>query len=195
MIIAIQGGMAVGKTIALKIIEKVYSKIAISFVDISPVVDKINKHQLDNNKLDDYCEIQQLFIQHERDRYELVRDNEIVLMDYGAEEIAFYTQYFPKVAGYSWTLPSNLLLEVNRLKECFADYIIFLDADETVLYQRQKNDFNRRRHFFKWYTHHLLPAKKHYLDTFSNVIHINTNHLNAEEVAEKIIDIIRKLTL
>ncbi|MCC9943638.1 thymidylate kinase, partial [Streptococcus agalactiae] len=50
MIIAIQGGMAVGKTIALKIIEKVYSKIAISFVDISPVVDKINKHQLDNNK-------------------------------------------------------------------------------------------------------------------------------------------------
>ncbi|HEO5551112.1 TPA: thymidylate kinase, partial [Streptococcus agalactiae] len=32
-------------------------------------------------------------------------------------------------------------------------------------------------------------------DTFSNVIHINTNHLNAEEVAEKIIDIIRKLTL
>lgn len=195
MIIAIQGGMAVGKTIALKIIENVYPKIAISFEDISPVVDKINKHQLDNNKLDDYCEIQQLFIQHERDRYELVRDNEIVLMDYGAEEIAFYTQYFPKVAGYSWTLPSNLLLEVNRLKECFADYIIFLDADETVLYQRQKNDFNRQRHFFKWYTHHLLPAKKHYLDTFSNVIHINTNHLNAEEVAEKIIDIIRKLTL
>lgn len=149
MIIAIQGGMAVGKTTALKIIENVYPKIAISFEDISPVVDKINKHQLDNNKLDDYCEIQQLFIQHERDRYELVRDNEIVLMDYGAEEIAFYTQYFPKVAGYSWTLPSNLLLEVNRLKECFADYIIFLDADETVLYQRQKNDFNRQRHFFK----------------------------------------------
>ncbi|KAF1171885.1 hypothetical protein B8V29_03905 [Streptococcus agalactiae] len=82
MIIAIQGGMAVGKTTALKIIENVYPKIAISFEDISPVVDKINKHQLDNNKLDDYCEIQQLFIQHERDRYELVRDNEIVLMDY-----------------------------------------------------------------------------------------------------------------
>lgn len=49
--------MVVGKIIVLKIIEKVYLKIVISFEDIFLVVDKINKYQFDNNKLDDYCEI------------------------------------------------------------------------------------------------------------------------------------------
>ena len=93
MIISLQGSMAVGKTSVLKDIVKRLQGVTISYEDVAGVITKIKQDQLDKDNYDDYQIIQGLWIDHEISRYEKVADKKLVLMDFGAEEIDFYTRF------------------------------------------------------------------------------------------------------
>ena len=75
MVLALQGGMAVGKTTAARYTAAHASAVTVFFEDNAPALAALRGRGLDKHKFADYCEIQRAFIQQELDRYALAAVN------------------------------------------------------------------------------------------------------------------------
>ncbi|MEQ9764279.1 hypothetical protein ABPS01_06350 [Streptococcus sp. ZJ151] len=190
MIISLQGSMAVGKTSVLKAITKRLPGVTISYEDVTGVITKIKQDQLDKDNYDDYQIIQGLWIDHEISRYEKVADKNLVLMDFGAEEIDFYTRFYPKACGKDWQLSPQLINKLNDLEPCLPDLVIYLDASDLELRQRKKRDKTRNRSFFEFQLENLLPIKRAWFLSKDNTTVIDTNDKTLEEVCQEVYMII-----
>ena len=91
MILSLQGCMAAGKTTAVRYLQEHAPDIHISYEDTSDVIAEIKQRNLDKNKYEDYLEIQRLWLRKEVQRWEKAKQYPITVMDFGAEEIEFYT--------------------------------------------------------------------------------------------------------
>ena len=65
-------------------------------------VEEIKRRRLDKNKYEDYLEIQKLWLNKEVIRYNKAIKYPCSIMDFGAEEIEFYTINYPKSIGVDW---------------------------------------------------------------------------------------------
>lgn len=84
------------------------------------------------------------------------------VMDFGAEEIEFYTLNYPKSRGLEWKIEAirqALAPELAAVQACMPEHILFLDASEAVLRARKAGDTTRSREFFAYYLNHLLPLE------------------------------------
>ncbi|WP_438478508.1 hypothetical protein [Streptococcus pluranimalium] len=192
MIISVQGSMAVGKTSVVNYLEQKLPEVFVSHEDIAPVVTKINQLQLDKDNYKDYQMIQALWIDYEISRYEKVADRKVVLMDFGAEEIDFYTRFYPKACGKDWQLSPQLINKLKALETCLPDLVIYLDASESELRQRKQLDKTRRRSFFDFQLDNLLPIKRYWFLAKDNTIVVDTNAKTLEEVSQEVYMIISK---
>ena len=192
MIISVQGSMAVGKTSVVNYLGQKLPEVFVSREDISPVVTKINQLQLDKDNYKDYQMIQALWIDHEISRYEKVADKKVVLMDFGAEEIDFYTRFYPQACGKDWQLSPQLINKLKALETCLPDLVIYLDASESELRQRKQLDKTRRRSFFDFQLDNLLPIKRNWFLAKDNTIVVDTNAKTLEEVSQEVYMIISK---
>lgn len=183
IILSLQGSMAVGKTTAVNYIRENVSYVNISYESNSHVVGEIKRRNLDKNKFSDYIEIQKLWINNEIERFKKAQEYDCSLMDFGAEEIEFYTLNYPKSMGFDWDVEPSLKNELKSLRECMPNRILYLDASEVVLRARKENDSTRSRNFFEYYVAHLLPLKKEWFLSKENVDVLNVDNLNSEEVA------------
>lgn len=193
MIISIQGSMAVGKTALVTYLKDAIPKAVLSYEDITPILSEVDERELNKNKFEDYLEIQKLWIAHEIQRYQNVKDFPLVLMDFGAEEIDFYTRFYPQAADHDWNPLSFLGNELTQLSYCLPDHIIFLEAKDEVLQQRKASDKTRSRNFFDFQLEKLLPLKRKWFAEKENVIFLDTNGLSREEVGQKTADLIRQM--
>lgn len=107
-------------------------------------------------------------------------------MDFGAEEIEFYTLNYPKSIGANWNVENKLFNELESLKKCMPDRILFLDASESVLRNHKQNDKTRSRNFFEYHLKYLLSLKKKWFLQKKNVDVLNVNDLSENEVGEKV---------
>ncbi|MGT2833045.1 deoxynucleoside kinase [Streptococcus halotolerans] len=185
MIISLQGSMAVGKTSVLKAITKRLPGVTISYEDVTEVITKIKQHHLDKDNDDDYQIIQGLWIDHEIARYEKIADEKLVLMDFGAEEIDFYTRAYPKASGKDWQLSQQLINKLNDLEPCLPDLVIFLDASSEELRRRKALDKTRSRSFFDFQLENLLPIKRDWFLLKANTVLVDTNGKSVEQVGDE----------
>ncbi|AGK97946.1 hypothetical protein [Clostridium pasteurianum] len=183
IVLSLQGCMAVGKTTAVNYIGRNSPYVHISYELNDDVVDEIKSKNLDKNKFSDYIEIQKLWITKEIVRWEKAQKYKCSLMDFGAEEIEFYTLNYPKSMGFDWDVESNLKNELYRLHQCLPNRILFLDASEDVLRVHKENDNTRSRDFFEHHLANLLPLKKKWFLNKENADFLNVDNLNPEEVA------------
>ena len=95
MILSLQGCMAVGKTTAVRYLQENAPYVNISYEINTDVVEEVKKRQLDKNKYEDYLEIQKLWLNKEVVRYNKAKEFKCSIMDFGAEEIEFYTLNYP----------------------------------------------------------------------------------------------------
>ncbi|MGT2907295.1 AAA family ATPase [Streptococcus dentiloxodontae] len=185
MIIAIQGSMAVGKTTLVGYLQQALPEAIVSYEDVAPVVAEMRARQLDKNKFEDYLEIQKLWIKHEIQRYHKVKDLPLVLMDFGAEEIDFYTFNYPQALGEDWDVSAALQAEIAELRQCLPDHVLFLEAKPETLRQRKAANKTRSRNFFDFQLEKLLPLKRQWFAGKDNVSFLQTDGLSAEEVGKK----------
>lgn len=148
MILSIQGCMAVGKTTAVKYLQQNAPYVNISYETNDDVIDEIKNRRLNKNNYEDYLEIQKLFLKKEVDRYNRAIKHSCSVMDFGAEEIEFYTLNYPKTIGVEWEIENALHAELTAVRKCMPARILFLDASEEVLRQHEENDGTRSRNFF-----------------------------------------------
>ena len=107
-------------------------------------------------------------------------------MDFGAEEIEFYTLNYPKAIEKEWPVEEALRDELNSLKQCVPTRILFLDASEAYLRRNKESDKSRSRNFFDFYLQHLLPLKRQWFLGQEHVDVLNVDGLTREEVGQQV---------
>ena len=186
MVLSLQGCMAVGKTTAVQYLRENAPYVNISYENNADVIDEIKQRQLDKNIYEDYLEIQKLWLSKEVVRYHKAKDFECSIMDFGAEEIEFYTLNYPKTIGQNWNIENALKKELEQIRECMPTRILFLDASTEVLVRRKENDKSRSRNFFEHHLKYLLPLKRNWFIGKENVDVLNVDNLSADEVGKKV---------
>ena len=186
MVLSLQGCMAVGKTTAVQYLRENAPYVNISYENNADVIDEIKQRQLDKNIYEDYLEIQKLWLSKEVVRYHKAKDFECSIMDFGAEEIEFYTLNYPKTIGQNWNIENALKKELEQIRECMPTRILFLDASTEVLVRRKENDKSRSRNFFEHHLKYLLPLKRNWFIGKENVDVLNVDNLSADDVGKKV---------
>lgn len=186
IVLSLQGCMAAGKTTAANYIQTNAPYIRVCVEKNEDVIKKIKERQLNKNVYDDYIEIQKYWIENEIGRWKEAQKHKVSLMDFGAEEIEFYTLNYPLSIGANWDVESPLKAELSRLRDCMPDRILFLDASPEVLRQRKRKDTTRSREFFEYYLQHLLPLKKQWFSKKENVDFLDADILSPQEVGLKV---------
>lgn len=186
MILSLQGCMAVGKTTAVKYLQKNAPYIHISYEINTDVVEEVKQRKLDKNKYEDYLEIQKLWLRKEVVRYQKAVKFPCSVMDFGAEEIEFYTLNYPKTIGENWEIENTLKTELEAVRKCMPDRILFLDASDEVLRSNKENDSTRSRNFFEHHLKYLLPLKREWFYGKENVDILRVDDLSTEEVGARV---------
>jgi len=175
--------MASGKTTLAKKVEYFCKDIFVSFEDISFPTKKVKSLNLNKYKKEDYFEIQRIFINSEVERYYFLKKKyHKVLFDLGAEELEFYTLFFPKAIGENWDVEENLADELRALRECMSDKIFFLDLPLDFLIKQKEKDFLRKRSFFDFYIKNLHSLKVEWFKSQKNVEFLKMDILNDKQV-------------
>ena len=186
MILSLQGCMAVGKTTAVKYIQANAPYINISYEINTDIVEEVKRRNLDKNKYEDYLEIQKLWLKKEVIRYEKAIKHNCSIMDFGAEEIEFYTLNYPKSIGADWEVENALKKELEEVRKCLPNRILFLDASDDVLREKMKNDYKRSRNFFKYNLTNMIHLKRKLFLDKDNVDVLMVDNLSADEVGIKV---------
>lgn len=186
MVLSLQGCMAVGKTTAADYLKKHAPCLNISYEDNADVIRQIRSRKLDKNRFGDYLEIQKLWLENEVTRYRNALTFPCTVMDFGAEEIEFYTLNYPKTIGKNWEVERALKDELARVRACMPERILFLEASEETLRSRKEGDSTRSREFFEYYLTHLLPLKRTWFSGKENVDHLSVDHLTSDEVGARV---------
>ncbi len=186
MILSLQGCMAVGKTTAVNYLLQNAPYIHISYEVNSDIIDEIKRRQLDKNKYDDYLEIQKMWLNKEVARWHEAIKYPCSVMDFGAEEIEFYTLNYPKSIGMEWEIENALHAELETVRKCMPARILFLDASDEVLRRRKENDDTRSRNFFEHHLKYLLPLKREWFFGRANVDILHVDDLDIETVGIRV---------
>ncbi len=192
-VLSIQGAMAVGKTTALKYLESKKLNVNIVYEDNSKVIEEIKNRGLNKDVFEEYIEIQRLWIRNEIERGKNAKKYGFSIMDYGAEEIEFYTLNYPKSKGLDWNVYERLHKELEELRKFMPDRILFLNGKDETLYRNKEKDKTRSRNFFDYQINNLLPLKKDWLLKNNNVDVLNVDNLSKEEVGEKLYEWVKSL--
>ena len=175
VVLSLQGCMATGKTTAVQYLQIQEPRISVSFESNRHVIEEVKRRKLDKNQYEDYLEIQKLWLKNEIARYEEAITHPVSIMDFGAEEIEFYTLNYPKSMGKNWEIASALKSELEAVRACMPARILFLEADST-----------RSREFFEYYLKHLMPLKKAWFRERKDTDWFCVDGLTAEEVGEQV---------
>lgn len=186
MILSLQGCMAVGKTTAVNYLREHAPYVNISYENNADIVREIKQRQLDKNKYEDYLEIQKLWLNQEVVRHHKAKAHMCSIMDFGAEEIEFYTLNYPKSIGQDWEIENALQDELEAVRKCMPTRILFLDASDETLQRHKEMDTTRSRKFFDHYLQHLLPLKRAWFLGRDNVDVLKVDNLSADEVGKKV---------
>lgn len=186
MILSLQGCMAVGKTTAVKYLQTHAPYIHISYELNREVVDEVKRRGLDKTKYEDYLEIQKLWLRKEVVRWEKAQGHPCTVMDFGAEEIEFYTLNYPKSIGEDWEVEHALHAELEAVRKCMPTRILFLDASDEVLRRHKEHDDTRSRNFFEHHLKYLLPLKRTWFIGRENVDVLRVDELDTEAVGERV---------
>ena len=187
MTLSLQGCMAAGKTTAVRYLQRYAPHIHISYEDNSDVVALIKARGLDKGRYEDYLEIQRLWLAKEVERWEKARQYPCTVMDFGAEEIEFYTLNFPKTIGADWEVERPLREPLEAVRRCMPDRILFLNASEDTLRRNKESDTSRSRNFFEHYIQHFLPLKKQWFIGREDVDVLEVDGLTADELGTSVL--------
>ena len=182
IVLSLQGGMAVGKTTAARYLARHAPDLHVCLEDNRAVIGQVQRLGLDKTRCDDYIRIQRLWLQHEVDRWQQARPWPCTVMDFGAEEIEFYTLHYPRTIGQDLDEEGPLARELAAVRRCMPRRILFLDAPDPVLRRRKEGDAARDRGFFEHYLQELLPLKRAWFAQKDNVDVLQTANMTPEQV-------------
>jgi hypothetical protein len=187
--------MAVGKTTAVNYAKPRFPHIYFDHEEPIPLWKEAERRGLLENTAENFVLRQRIFINHELERREaaLARGG-VTLFDLGAEEVEFYTLYYPASIGLTVDAEALLADELRELRSRRAEKILFLDARREVLEARRENDKLKKRGFFGHFIEKMADSKRDFFKNYPNTEFLNTDGLTSEEVGRKVVKWIKGVT-
>ncbi len=186
MILSLQGCMAVGKTTVINYLREHAPYVHSSYESTAHIINEVRERKLDKTKYEDYLEIQKLWLNNEVVRYQKALEFPCTIMDFGAEEIEFYTLNYPKSIGQDWEIENALKEDLERVRNCMPERILFLKASPETLRRRKEVDTTRSRTFFEHHLEALMPLKEAWFSEKDNVDYLTVDDLSPEEMAARV---------
>lgn len=180
MKLSIQGGMAGGKTTLTKRLEKQLKNVYFTYENPYPIVKQRKSKKLDLYTKEGFVENQRLFIASEIKRYHSLEGKTI--FDRGPEDTEFFTLHFPIANGFDWDVEQLLKEELEALRMCRSDVILYLDTSEKTLFLRRKRDQIRKRNSFEKNIK-MYPYEKDWFKQF-NTKFVDVNQKTPEQVED-----------
>lgn len=192
-VLSLQGCMASGKTTALRYIGNNADDIIASYEWDDEITNVPNQHNYDKSVLEDYIEIQKIWIDKEIRRYIKAVEMKCncAVMDFGAEEIEFHTLYWPRTIGQVWNVEKYLHKELEELRKCLPARILFLKASEEKLRSNKACDSTRQRRYFEYYFNKIMPLKEEWLKELDNVDYLVVDNLSQKQLGEEVLSWVR----
>lgn len=185
MIVALEGPRAVGKTTLLNGIQDMLPQ-----VQVFPGFKLETTYNLDEEI--GFCNNQKKYIRRKINQYNSVYSSKINMITRGTENVMFYTWAYPVIKCYnSWQVENKLQSDLIRLNQKRSDLIIYLNANNDVLSERNKNDIRERI----WFDNELSIwniMMKSWFMKYDNCIFIETSALSAHEVQDCVCKILNK---
>lgn len=190
-VISLQGGMAAGKTTLAKRLERAIRDAWVIYEDPSALVQKRKELALDLENEKDFIVNQRMFIEHEVERFRRLPDAKIIY-DRGPEDIECYTLHYPLSIGKEWDIEGQLKAELNELRSCRSDAILYLDAQASTLRARKERDSTRSRGSFAQ-AMGMLSYEKEWFSKLPTTTLLPVDALDAEMVEAKVLQFIADL--
>src|SRR5699024_12646706 len=102
LVLALQGGMAVGKTSAARWLAAHDPALHVCLEDNAAVLAEVRRRGLDKTRLPDYLAIQRLWIGQEVRRWQAAQAYPCTVLDCGAEVIEFFPLHDPSYNRRHW---------------------------------------------------------------------------------------------
>jgi deoxyadenosine/deoxycytidine kinase len=194
-ILSLQGGIASGKTTTAHYIGIHLPDVTVSYENPSPVLAAVRAEGLSKFILGDYIQIQRLFIKAEVERYKNLRVKGKAVLDAGPEETEFYTLHFPQSIGMDWDIERALAPELDELRKCMPEGILFLDARNETLRRRSEADTRRSRSSFDHYIMHMHRRKKEWFLRSLSTTFLQVDGKTEEEVGKAAVKWVKSFDL
>ncbi len=188
LVLSLQGCMAVGKTTAARWLARNAPELTVFLEDSAAPIAEVRRRGLDKTWFEDYLAIQRIWIAHEIARWQAVQRQArgCAVLDYGAEEIEFYTLFYPRSIGADWPVERALAPELAALRRCMPARTLFLRASPGTLRRRAAADASRSRAFFEHTLTALLPAKQAWFAGRPGTDFLDTDPLTPEQVGRRV---------
>ena len=85
-----------------------------------------------------------------------------------------------------WEVEQALKPELDAVRACMPDRILFLNASEETLRRNKQNDSTRSRNFFDHHLRYFLPLKKAWFVGRPDVDVLDLDGLTPEELGQKV---------
>jgi len=179
---SIQDCMSVGKKTAIHYVENHMSDVFASYEWDDEIMQKLRKHNYDKTTFEGYVETQRLWIEKEILRFKKAKaeGKSCVVIDFGAEDLEFYTINWPKTIGMNWDIEEEMKDELEKFRECLPEIILFLEASHLKLIANKKSDVNRTRNYFDTYYKQIMPLKEAWFRSKDNVDYLNVKNKDSE---------------
>ena len=137
---------------------------------------------------------QRLFIRSEIKRWRSFRADEVIIIDRGPETTEFFTVHYPAFRAAHWSADHLLTDELQALRQCRSDLMLYLTASEDVLWNRARNDVKPRPTFERWLRFFEPRARQWFSNTFPHCVILDTSSLSRVEVLATAVRLLKKAT-
>lgn len=149
-VISIEGCHSVGKSSLINRMKAICPHYFYSSGDGEYLRTKEEKSGLQMKIEHEFYEIQSYYIEYEVQRFSRFLQDKIVISDRCPEMKEFYTFHYPKIHKYNWDVEGQFGKQLLRLRACRSNRILYLDASERTIRDRQTRDSKPRPTFEGW---------------------------------------------
>lgn len=132
---------------------------------------------------EEYYMNERWYIQREIEEYQTLKkmDSNVLLLR-GAEDLAFFAVHYPRIHGYSWNVEEDLHDELQALKKCQSDGILYLDADVQTILRRKESDKTKDRTTMEDWLLNWQPYLDAYIKSFPYTTVLKTDNMSETDV-------------
>jgi deoxyadenosine/deoxycytidine kinase len=190
-VISLQGFMAAGKTTLARRLENKLKEVTFAYENPLPIFRKRKELKLDLKKEEDFIINQRLFLEAEIERFHSFPNHGKIILDRGPEDIEFFALHYPISIDQNWKIETRLKNELEELRKCRSNYIIYLDVNEKNLWDRRNGDQKQKRGSFEKLLK-MYPYEKEWYKKF-NTLFIDANEKSPEEVENSTLNYFKKI--
>lgn len=137
---------------------------------------------------EEYYDNERWYIQREIKEYNEYRNQPFpVMLLRGPEDLEFYAFHYPRLNNFPWDIEANLKEELQELRKCRSDYILYLEADMETILKRKINDRKKRLNMEEWLLNWQPYIEKYIKGNLRTTI-LNTENMDSEQVLNWTVD-------